>query len=52
MCAPAGGKRSAGDRSDGGMTLWLVTLNSATFLEPGESKPKSMALGAPPSNAV
>ena len=40
------------DRSEGGMTLWPVTLNSATCLEPGESKPKSVVLGAPPSNVV
>ena len=52
MCALVGGKRSAGGQKPHGMTLWPVTLNRATCLEPGESMPKSMALGAPPSNAV
>ena len=40
------------DRSDSGMTLRPVTLRSATGMEPGESMPKSVTLGAPPSNTV
>ena len=40
------------DRNDGGMMLWPVTLINATCLELGESMPKSMALGAPPSDAL
>ena len=39
------------NRSDGGM-MWPVTLKSATCLESGKSMPKSMTLGALPSNRV
>ena len=40
------------DRSDSEMVLWPATLKSATCLEPEESMPKNITLGAPSSITV